>query len=221
MCRSATPEGSRSCAKACPSGTELSSPSMRHWSPRSRARASRSPLADAQPGVALARAAQRKRRHTYPELLRARRCRLVVFGIETGGRGVRKLRPSPGFSRRPALPAHLSPCAALLRPLGCTVGVASSPLPRSEPSWLRCSSFLQPQSSVLFFFFSAHFLRQVKARSQCNCKLQYPARARPKSELAGGWKPVHPAITRLARPRAQPARRQQRRLCQEGARATR
>ena len=38
------------------------------------------------PGVALARAAQRKRRHTYPELLRARRCRLVVFGIETGGR---------------------------------------------------------------------------------------------------------------------------------------
>ena len=44
------------------------------------------PAADAQPGVALARAAQRKRRHTYPELLRARRCRLVVFGIETGGR---------------------------------------------------------------------------------------------------------------------------------------
>ena len=44
------------------------------------------PAADAQPGVALARAAHRKRRHTYPELLRARRCRLVVFGIETGGR---------------------------------------------------------------------------------------------------------------------------------------
>ena len=32
------------------------------------------------------RAAQRKRRHTYPELLRARRCRFVVFGLETGGR---------------------------------------------------------------------------------------------------------------------------------------
>ena len=44
------------------------------------------PTADAQPGVALARAARRKRRHTYPELFRARRCRLVVFGIETGGR---------------------------------------------------------------------------------------------------------------------------------------
>ena len=44
------------------------------------------PAADAQPGVALARAAQRKRRHTYPELLRARLYRLVDCGIETGGR---------------------------------------------------------------------------------------------------------------------------------------
>ena len=42
------------------------------------------PAANAQPGVALARAEQRKRRHTYPELLRARRCPFVVFGIETG-----------------------------------------------------------------------------------------------------------------------------------------
>jgi hypothetical protein len=37
------------------------------------------------PGRALANAAQRKRR-TYPELVRARRCRLVVFGMEVGGR---------------------------------------------------------------------------------------------------------------------------------------
>ena len=44
------------------------------------------PATDAQPGVSLAGAAQRKRRHTCPELLRARRCRLVVFGLETGGR---------------------------------------------------------------------------------------------------------------------------------------
>ena len=52
-------------------------------------------------------------------------------------------------------------------------------------------------------------------------RLLAQARAvRPKSTLAGGWKPVHPAIARLAKPRAQPARRQQRRLCQEGARAT-
>ena len=38
------------------------------------------------PGVALAHAAQRKSHHTYPELGRARRCRLIVFGIEVGGR---------------------------------------------------------------------------------------------------------------------------------------
>ena len=31
-------------------------------------------------------AAQRKRRQTYPELDRGRRCRLVVFGLEVGGR---------------------------------------------------------------------------------------------------------------------------------------
>ena len=56
----------------------LVSPLTRDGSPQ--------PAAHAQPGVSLARAAQRKRRHTYPELLRARRCRLVVFGLETGGR---------------------------------------------------------------------------------------------------------------------------------------
>ena len=56
----------------------LVSPLTRDGSPQS--------AADAQPGVSLARAAQRKRRHTYPELLRAHRCRLVVFGLETGGR---------------------------------------------------------------------------------------------------------------------------------------
>ena len=37
----------------------------------------------------------------------------------------------------------------LLRPLGCTAGVASSRLPRSEPSRLRSLSFLPPLSSVL------------------------------------------------------------------------
>ena len=79
---------------------------------------------------------------------------------------------------------------------------------------------MMPCTVYIRIFFYAHFLRQVSARSQCSCKLQYPARARPKSALAGGWKPVQPAIARLARPRAQPARRQQRRLCQEGARAT-
>ena len=102
---------------AWPSGTELSSPSMRHWSPRSRARASRSPLP--MRNRALLCAAQRKRRHTYPELLRARRCRLVVFGIETGERWSEEAATSSDFSLRPALPAHLSPCAALKRCSSC------------------------------------------------------------------------------------------------------
>ena len=34
----------------------------------------------------LEQAARRKRETTYPELLAARRCRLVVFGVEVGGR---------------------------------------------------------------------------------------------------------------------------------------
>ena len=46
--------------------------------------------ADARPALALDQAAQRKRRHTYPELERARRCRLVVFGVEVGGRWSRE-----------------------------------------------------------------------------------------------------------------------------------
>ena len=43
------------------------------------------PRADQQPGLALAQAVDRKGR-TYPELRQARRCRLVVFGVEVGGR---------------------------------------------------------------------------------------------------------------------------------------
>ena len=39
-----------------------------------------------QAGAVLEQAARRKRETTYPELLTARRCRLVVFGIEVGGR---------------------------------------------------------------------------------------------------------------------------------------
>jgi len=44
------------------------------------------PRADIQPGCAVSAAAWRKRHNTYPELCRARRCRLVVLGLETGGR---------------------------------------------------------------------------------------------------------------------------------------
>ena len=56
------------------------------------------PAADAQPGVSLARAAQRKRRHTYPELLGARRCRLVVFGIEASGPWSEEAATFPRFT---------------------------------------------------------------------------------------------------------------------------
>ena len=41
---------------------------------------------DWHPGRAVDAAARRKRHQTYPELVRARRCRLVVVGVEVGGR---------------------------------------------------------------------------------------------------------------------------------------
>ena len=44
------------------------------------------PGADVHPGRAVDSAARRKRRQTYPELERARRYRLVVVGVEVGGR---------------------------------------------------------------------------------------------------------------------------------------
>ena len=37
-------------------------------------------------GISLEQASRRKMEQTYPELLRARRCRLLVFGLEVGGR---------------------------------------------------------------------------------------------------------------------------------------
>ena len=44
------------------------------------------PHADQEEGVALREARRKKRRHTYPELRRSQRCRLVVLALETGGR---------------------------------------------------------------------------------------------------------------------------------------
>ena len=44
------------------------------------------PRADVEPGRSVTAAARRKRHGTYPELLRARRCRLIVIGLEVGGR---------------------------------------------------------------------------------------------------------------------------------------
>ena len=58
--------------------TTLVSPLTRDGAPR--------PGADRTAGSAVAAAANRKRRETYPELAVARRCKLVVVGIEVGGR---------------------------------------------------------------------------------------------------------------------------------------
>ena len=49
-------------------------------------RPSSRPGADREPGLALGQIRRRKRHHTYPELLRSRRCRLLVLGLEVGGR---------------------------------------------------------------------------------------------------------------------------------------
>ena len=73
-----------------------SHPSKRCWSgPSSFLKSSLCPLertggvrhlADSRPGAAVASAARRKREVTYPEFEANRRCRLIVCGLETGGR---------------------------------------------------------------------------------------------------------------------------------------
>ena len=72
------------------------------------------PRADVQPGCAVAAAARRKRFQTYPELESARRCRLVVVGIEVGGRfgaeAVQFLRLLARH-RVASVPAHMQPAA--------------------------------------------------------------------------------------------------------------
>ena len=60
------------------------------------------PRADFVPGAVLRNAANRKRRQTYPELERSRRCHLVVFGVEV-------LRALGSGSR--SLPPHACACA--------------------------------------------------------------------------------------------------------------
>ena len=70
------------------------------------------PRADVEPGHCIAAAARRKRQGTYPELQRARRCRLVVIGLEVGGRfGVEAATFLRLLARHRAatVPAHLRP----------------------------------------------------------------------------------------------------------------
>ena len=72
------------------------------------------PRADVQPGCAVAAAARRKRFQTYPELESARRCRLVVVGIEVGGRfGAEavQFRRLLARHRAASVPAHMQPAA--------------------------------------------------------------------------------------------------------------
>ena len=89
---------------------------------------------------AAGRCAQRKRRHTYPELERARRCCLVVFGVEVGGRWSREAAQFVPYLRAHAQQRHLRPCVLLPAAPGCSAGVAFFPSQRSELLQHRCWS---------------------------------------------------------------------------------
>ena len=76
---------------------------------------------------------------TYPKLERARRCRLVVFGVEVGGRGSREAVRFVRLLAR-AQQRHLRLCVLLLAAPGCSAGAAFFPSQRSEPLQHRCWS---------------------------------------------------------------------------------
>ena len=137
MFRSVTPGGLRSCAMAYPFGTEPRA-TARHSPQPTRTREFRLPARHSASG------GTRIRSYSVPA-----DAALSSSALKQVGVGLRKPRHSFDFSPKPVQPAPLPPCAALLRPLGCTAGVASSRLPRSEPSRLRSLSFLPPLSSVL------------------------------------------------------------------------
>ena len=83
MCLCRTPGASRLSATGCPCGEQLAVDATL-VSPLGRDEPQAN--ADAHPGIVVAQATRRKQRQAYPELGRARRCRLVVFGLEVGGR---------------------------------------------------------------------------------------------------------------------------------------
>ena len=84
------------------------------------------PQADSEPGICLERARRRKIERTYPELLAARRCRLLVLGLEVGGRwspeavdflrrlARAKARSSPTWLRQSLAQAYANRWSALL-----------------------------------------------------------------------------------------------------------
>ena len=80
--------------------------------------------------IIVAQATRRKRRKTYPELGRARRCRLVVFGIEVGGGRA----PEAATFVRLLPHARAAEVPASLRPAARAAWVVRwSGLQRSEP----------------------------------------------------------------------------------------
>ena len=102
----------RSSLTAFPCGTGLNSPETRPSCARSHGAAS--PTPDVQPGTAVSSAARRKRHQKYPELERARRCRLVFVGLEVGGRFGAEAVQLLGFlarHRAAAFPVQLRPSA--------------------------------------------------------------------------------------------------------------
>ena len=103
------------------------------------------PRADVDPGCALAAAARRKRHQTYPELARARRCRLVVVGVEVGGRfGSEAVQLLRLLARHKAATV---PDQQRSRP-GSHAGPASSPSLPSAPMPLLCWSCRQQRPSA-------------------------------------------------------------------------
>ena len=109
-------------------------------SPVTRA-ADAQPHADCVAGTALEQAAKRKRLRTYPELAVARRCKLLVLGLEVGGRFSREaaaLLRQLAKARVRASPAQFCPPvqrASLHRWTGMLAVAARWPTPCSSCHW--------------------------------------------------------------------------------------
>ena len=99
------------------------------------------PGADTRPGAAVHAAARRKRRQNYPELASARRARLVVIGVEVGGRFGAEAASFLRHLARHRAASLPPPLRGLLRARdGSNAGPASSLSPPCAPSRRRCSS---------------------------------------------------------------------------------
>ena len=92
------------------------------------------PPADVEPGHCVAAAARRNRQGTYPELQRARRCRLVVIGFEVGGALALKQLPSSACLRATGLRLSRRTCDPRLDlPLDCAARSRGAALLRQLP----------------------------------------------------------------------------------------